>query len=167
MKINGKQVPLIVNPNGEGKIVDMDAVRAQFDTDDAAWLASLATPEAKAKRYEAHVKSYGDALAVKAPWYPIFEEATHAFWVSSKQFMYDKITSTTVIDMIFTRIATKCEIAVADYASVKGLFAEFLAENTSQDHDPEVIMWKDATKGPGAKPYFNPHFRARFLAHQD
>jgi hypothetical protein len=158
MKIKGIVVPLTANPNGEGKIVDMKALHE-------SWLAQDA--EEQGKRWEAFVKGFGEDLAVKAPWYPIFERAALDFWTSSKQFLYEKITGTVVVDMIFGRILKDHEISVENYAGVKNLLAEYLAENTSQDHDVEAIMWKDAAKGPGAKPYFNPHRRAEFTASRD
>lgn len=158
MKIAGNVVPLIDNPEGEGKIVDMNALKATFLAADSA---------AQEKRWESYVKGFGEALAVKAPWYPIFEEATIAFWTSSRQFLYERITSTVVLDMIWDRVRKDREISVEDYASVKGLLAEFLSENTSLGHDEDAIMHKDAAKGPGAKPYFNPSRRVKFIAHQD
>lgn len=157
MKINGFHIPLKDNDSGDGKVVDADALKAAWTERDTA---------AQPDRWASFYKTLGESIAIKGVWYPIFEAGMTAFW-QIKQYQYDKYAPTLVLDMVFDRVRAGHEVDPNDYTAVKGMLSEFLAEQTSLDHDRGAIMWRDAAKGPGAKIYLNPFLRAKWTVQSD
>lgn len=159
MKIQGFVITLIANPNGEGSVVDIEALKAAWIERDIA---------GQDDRWATFHKSLGETLAVKAAWYPIFEEALNGFW-GVKQYQYEKISPSTVLDMVWDRVRLGREIDLADYSSVKAILAEFIADHTAAPGEKckTSIMWRDSAKGPGAKLYLNPFVRARWTVQSD